>query len=174
LQIFITGKHLKVVPRLRSHLETHLEKLSHYDPRLISAHVVLKTEKYMNVAEITVKAGHWEFYGEGAADDNMFSAIDLAIHRVETQLKKHREKIKGFKKKASRIASRLDRSFNLEIPTVVRSEAWSLKPLTEEAASQDLDLSSKDFLIFKNTRTGKLNVIYRRPDGHHGLVEPEA
>jgi putative sigma-54 modulation protein len=175
LQLYLTGKHFKVVPRLRAHIEEHLEKLSRYDSHIISAHVVLTIEKYMNVAEVTLKASHFQFYGEGSSDDNMFSAVDLAINRVESQLKKHREKFKSLKKQNSRLTSvRVRRSSGGRSPEVVSSEVSSPKPLSTEEASLQLQVSDKEFLVFRNSITNKINVMYRRPDGHHGLVEPEA
>jgi putative sigma-54 modulation protein len=174
LQLYLTGKHFKIIPRLRAHIEEHLEKLSRYDSHIISAHVVLTVEKYMNVVEVTLKASHFQFYGEGASDDNMFSAVDLAINRVESQLKKHREKFKSLKKQNSRLTSVRVRRSSGRSPEVVSSEVSSPKPLSTEEASLQLEVSDKDFLVFRNSTTNKINVMYRRSDGHHGLVEPES
>ena len=46
--------------------------------------------------------------------------------------------------------------------------------LSLEEASLQLDVSNRDFIIFRNSDSGKINVLYKRPDGHHNLVEPEA
>jgi putative sigma-54 modulation protein len=162
------------MPRLREHVEKLIEKLEHYDPQMISAHVLLKTEKYLNVAEITVKAGHYEFYGEGSADDNMFSAVDLAVHRVENQLKKHREKMKGAKKKNPKAARAAEKASSGLGPAIVSSEAFSPKRMSEEEASAELDRSSQEFLIYRHERSKKVNVIFKRSDGQHGLLHPES
>ena len=53
-----------------------------------------------------------------------------------------------------------------------RSEAFSAKPMSSEEASLQLDVSDKDFLVFQDSKSKKINVIYKRPDGYHGLVEP--
>jgi len=171
VQLYLTGKHFKIVPRLRKHLEEHLEKLNRYDRQIISANVVFKTQKYFNIAEITVKASHFNFYGEGSSDDNMFAAVDLAIHRVEAQLKKHRAKMKGLKKK-SRRAPRTSRRTR-EALKLVSSEAFAPKPMSSEEASLQLGVTEKHFLVFQNSKSKKINVIYKREDGYHGLVEPE-
>ena len=172
MQLYLTGKQFKVVPRLRTHIEEHLEKLSRYDANIISAHVVLKTQKYMNVAEVTLKSSHFEYYGEGISDDNMFSGVDLAISRVESQLKKQREKLKGLKKKKSRISSEIEgRRTGSRKPEVISSEATETKPLSVEEASLQLDISEREFLVFRNADSKQINVMYKRSDGHHGIVE---
>ncbi len=172
MKIDITGKQFKVVARLREHIEEHLEKLNRYDSNIISAHVVLKTQKYMNTAEVTVKASHFQFFGIGTTDDNMFSAVDLAIHRVQAQLKKHREKFKGLKKRRRRVQGSAGRKVSPENSEVVASEVFSLKPTSLKQAAQQLKISKKEFIIFRNSKSNKINVLYKRPDGHHSLVEP--
>jgi putative sigma-54 modulation protein len=173
LQLYLTGKHLKVVPRLREHLEKHLEKLNQYDPGIISAHVVLKTEKFLNIAEVTIKAGHFEFYGEGSGDDNMFSAIDLAINRVEAQLKKHREKMKEARKRSPKEQAAVEKASSGLEPEIVSSSSFAPERLTVQDASFKLAKGDQDFLIYKDTKSKKVNVIYKRPDGQHGVIEPE-
>lgn len=173
MQLDIIGKHFKVVPRLRAHLEQHLEKLVRYDSHIISAHVVLKTQKYLNIAEVTIKSSHFDFYGDGQTDDNMFSAVDLAIHRVEAQLKKHREKFKGMRKRNRRRSGAINRKLAMAESQIVGSEVYSPKPLSADEASLQLDVSDREFIVFRNSKTKKINIMYKRTDGHHSLVEPE-
>ena len=173
MKIDIIGKQFKVIPRLREHIEEHLEKLNRYDKEIINAHVVLKTQKYFNIAEVTVKASHFEFFGIGQTDDNMFSAIDLAIHRVQAQLKKHREKYKGLNKKNRRKTGAVRKKATQDEIEIVSSEVFSLKPMSLDKASLQLDVTKKEFIIFRNAKTKKMNVLYKREDGHHSLVEPE-
>ena len=60
----------------------------------MESHVVLKKEKYLYEAEITLLAKNFHAFGDGRCKENIFAAIDLAYERVEIQLKKFREKIK--------------------------------------------------------------------------------
>lgn len=169
MQVKITGKQFKVVPRLRSHVEDHMEKLNRYDSRIISTEVIFKTQKRINTAEVTVYVSRHKFFGEGRTDDNMFSAVDLAIHRVEAQMKKNRDKLKGHKKQNRRAEGRIRREASA--PEVVGAELFSPKPLTLDEASLELDISDQEFIIFQNVKTKKMNVMYKREDGHHSVVE---
>ena len=55
----------------------------------------------------------------------------------------------------------------------VSAEAFAPKPMSSEEASLQLDVTEKHFLVFRNSKSKKINVIYKREDGYHGLVEPE-
>lgn len=169
MKIKITGKQLKVIPRLRKHVEEHMEKLSRYDSGILSTEVILKIQKFTNVAEVMVHISRHNFFGEGRTDDNLFSAVDLAINRVEAQMKKHRDKLKSHKKNNRRTAGRLKQAE--EVPEVVGAEFFSPEPLSVDEASLQLDASEKDFIIFKNSKTKKMSVMYKRDDGHHSVVE---
>ena len=46
------------------------------------------------------------------------------------------------------------------------------KPMDAEEAVMQLDLADDSFLVFTNSRTNQINVVYRRNDGHYGLIQP--
>jgi len=56
---------------------------------------------------------------------------------------------------------------------IVHSERVPLKPMTVEEAIDSLDRSRAGAVDFLNPDTERVNVIYQRPDGHLGLIEPE-
>ena len=84
---------------MKDHLREKLSKFERYAPRLVESHVILKKEKYLFEAEITLLAKHLKACGKARAKENIYAAIDQACDRVEKQLKKFREKIKDHHKK---------------------------------------------------------------------------
>ena len=56
---------------------------------------------------------------------------------------------------------------------IVHSEVVPLKPMSVEEAVDALDRSHAGAVVFRNPDTERVNVIYHRPDGHLGLIEPE-
>ena len=56
---------------------------------------------------------------------------------------------------------------------VIRSEDYSPKPMSLEEAMIQLDLNKKEVFVFRRMDSEKWAVLYRRKDGHYGLVEPE-
>jgi putative sigma-54 modulation protein len=58
-------------------------------------------------------------------------------------------------------------------PRVIPSDRFSLKPMTVEEAALQLQGIEDSFLVFRNAESEKVSVLYRRPDGNLGLIEPE-
>ena len=83
MDIRFVGKNISVTEGMKEHLREKLGKFEKYASRLVESHVVLKKEKYLFVAEVTLLAKNMHVYGEGSAKDNIFAAIDMAYVRVE-------------------------------------------------------------------------------------------
>ena len=101
MDIRYLGKKLTVTGGMKEHLSEKLNKLDKYAPRILESHVVLKKEKYIFTAEVTLLAKNLRAYGDGESKENIFAAIDLACVRIEKQLKKYREKVKDHHKNKS-------------------------------------------------------------------------
>lgn len=56
---------------------------------------------------------------------------------------------------------------------LIEPEKTDIKSLTPEGAAEELGKEGKDFLVFENSNTGGINVIFRRKTGNFGLIEPE-
>ena len=102
MDIRFSGKNLSLTKGMKDHMEEKLVKLEKYSPRLVEAHVILKKEKYLYKAEVTLLAKNLKVYGDDQCKENIFSAMDKAYIRVEKQLKKFREKLKDHHRKNSR------------------------------------------------------------------------
>jgi len=55
----------------------------------------------------------------------------------------------------------------------VRTKRFVMKPMSAEEAAAQMELLGHDFFVFQSAETGQVNVLYRRRDGHYGLIEPE-
>lgn len=182
MDIRISGKNISVTAGMKEHIQEKLSKFEKYAPRLVESHVILKKEKIYFVAEITLLTKNLRAYGEAQNKENVFAAIDMAYARVEKQLKRFREKIKEHHRPGALSPRTADfkpaawesqEASERKEPQVIRSRAYmAAEPLFIEDASQQLMDSEKPFLIFQNAASQKLNVIFKRDDGNHGLVEP--
>lgn len=182
MDIRFTGQNLKITSGMKEHLEERLPKLEKYAPRLVEAHVYLKKENYLYVAEVTVLGKDLRAVGKGASKENIFAAMDEAHERVIKQLKKYRARRKDHHKKNARETIKGMRTLEMiesettlkgERPRIVRTEDFAPKPMSPEEASLQLRLSKDSFVVFLNSATDRINVLYKRKDGDHGLIEPE-
>jgi hypothetical protein len=55
---------------------------------------------------------------------------------------------------------------------VVRIERYPLKPMFVDEAVLQLEMSHRQFIVFMNPRSSRVNVLYRRKGGGFGLIEP--
>ncbi len=182
MDVRYVGKNLKVTEGMKEHIQEKCLKYEKYDSNIVECHVLLKKEKYLFVAEITLLAKNLRVYGEGSAKENIFAAIDKAYVKVEKQLKKFREKIKDHKHRknvknvfepALRAVSRGRKAQDEdESPRIVLERSYKVKVMPVEEASAQLGLSDESFFVFVNSSTQKVNVLFKREDGDHGLIEP--
>jgi len=181
VDIRFSGQNLKITEGMKEHLAEHLPKFEKYAPRIVEAHVFLKKEKYIFKAEITLAAKDFHAFGVGEAKENIFAAMDEAYQRVEKQLKKFRSKSKGHHNKNAKASPKIARALGIieaesilpeDHPKIVRSSAFATKPMSVEEASLQLEISPETFLVFMNQNTNSVNVIHKRKDGNHGLIEP--
>ena len=181
MDIRFSGQNLKITGGMKEHLEERLPKFEKYAPRIVEAHVFLKKEKYLFKAEITLSAKDLHAFGAGEAKDNIFTAMDEAYERVEKQLIKFRSRSKGHHNKSAKTSAKVARALGMietesilpeGHPKIIRSSDFAAKPMSAEEASLQLEISPEPFLVFMNQNTSTVNVIHKRKDGNHGLIEP--
>jgi putative sigma-54 modulation protein len=110
----------------------------------------------------------------------LYSAIDLAMEKIEKQLKRFRERPRTIK--AGRNLKALGARLNViaatageetASPQIIRSRSMEAKPMDLDEAVMQLKSGNNEVLVFTNSQTNALNILYRRRDGNFGLIEPE-
>jgi len=91
MQINITGHHIDVTPALRAFTEEKFDKLERHFDHIRSIKVGLNVEKLRQIAEATVHVTKGELHA-GAESEDLYTAIDTLIDKLERQLSKHKEK----------------------------------------------------------------------------------
>jgi putative sigma-54 modulation protein len=180
MQISVTFRHVESTPALRAYAEEKLARVRKYLRRPVDAHVILSVAKERHVAEITLKADHVTMFAQEETHD-LYSAIDLALDKLEHQAQKLKARTRSHKGGAKSgelpevTASVLsaERQAPGGGPAVIRTQRVPAKPMAIEEAVEQLAVSRDDFLVFTNASNQKLAVLYRRKDGNYGLIEPE-
>src|SRR3989475_9455091 len=89
--ITVTFRHVDPTPPLKAYAEEKLQRVRKYLHRPVDAHVILSVAKERHVAEITLKADHVTMFAEEETHD-LYSAIDLALDKLEHQAQKLKAK----------------------------------------------------------------------------------
>lgn len=179
--IQITARHVDVPTKLKSYIESRVEKLDKFIDGITDVHVTLSSEKYRQIAELNVHSRGNVYLSATEASEDLRTSVSQAIEKIEGQAKKHRaKKIDKKRRRASRdegegtfnvIAGDVGSSSNPS--EVIESRRFVIKPLTVEEAVIELEDESAEFLVFRNASNSRTNVLYRRPDGNFGLIDPE-
>lgn len=171
MMITVTFRRMETTESLRAYAEEKLSKLKKYLDSPLEAHVVLEVEKFRHIADVTLNVDGTRIKAVEETED-MYSAIDQVMDKIEIQVKKLRAKVKNRRTdsiKGEEAAETMEGP--VDEPTI-RVEKLVAKPMDPEDAAMQLTASRQDFLVFRNARTRETNVIYKRKDGDIGLIEP--
>ncbi len=174
MDITVTFRHVDSTESLRAYAEEKISKLDKYFDYPVEAHVVLGMEKFRRMADVTLNVNGAVIKAVEETED-MYSAIDKVIDKIEIQVKRYRDKTRNRRSETRKPEDDIRSAEGGEpMPEepVIEVEKLVAKPMDPEEAAMQLNLSSQDFLVFRNPRSGDINVIYKRNDGNLGLIEP--
>lgn len=180
MKVTVTFRHMESDPALRSYVEEKVTRIAEkYFHRPAEGQAILSAEKFRRTAEITAHGDNQVLTGKEEKED-MRSAIDLALEKLEKQAEKHRKRYKMRKREtAEEISFAVYRGKGPEPadeatePRVIKTDRFTPKPMDVDDAVLLLSESKDDFIVFRDADSLKICVLYRREDGHYGLIEPE-
>jgi putative sigma-54 modulation protein len=181
MKITVTGRHVAVSDATQRQIEKKLDRLDRIlNGSAVSAQCVLGRERGVNVCELTVHArGDHILHGVGR-HARVDSAVTGAAKKVDHQAQRLADRWKTRRRRSplNRQAAeeKAERGTTAETgaPRIVRSRRTAVKPLTLEDATLALSADDRAFLVFRRAPSGAVAILYRRPDGNLGLIEPEA
>ncbi|MDQ6891982.1 MAG: ribosome-associated translation inhibitor RaiA [Acidobacteriota bacterium] len=178
-----TGRNVEVTPQLRSLAEERTARLERHLGGPAKVRVVLSHEKHRFVAEViaTHQRRRWTAQEE-TADPK--TALVIAFERVDAQAKKDSERRRDRKHRGAAEVIPLRRSNAAgeeEKPArsgqtrrIVRlGRRAAAKPMSVEEAAMRIEGSREDVVVFRDSGSEKLSVLYKRSDGDFGLIVPE-
>ncbi len=174
MQVNVTFRHMESSEALRKYAEEKTERLSKYLFEPIEVHWVLEIEKIRHIADATVTANGVTIKAQEDTQD-MYAAIDAVIDKLENQVRKHKERSKDHKPHSSepqsiRYAAGAEGTASRQA-RIVKKENQFVKPMSVEEAAMQMEMAGNDFLVFTNSATSVINVIYRLANGDLGLIE---
>ena len=106
MQINITGHHIEVTPALRAYATEKLQRISRHFDHVISINVILKVENHQQQAEATVHAAGKSLFAQDSGSD-MYAAIDGLADKLDKQVRRHKDRIRGHHASAAKRAASL-------------------------------------------------------------------
>jgi len=194
MQLTVTGKQVDIGEALRRQVEASLDAIfGKYFGTAIEAHVVVSKEAHLTCAEISIRVGRGGIVVNAhAAASEAYAAFDAAAERVAKQLRRYKRRLRDHHARTREPLaeeraidyvlapvedSEDEESATVEdsggAPTVIAEMSTELPHLTVGEAAMRMDLADAPVLLFRNRSHGELNLVYRRPDGNIGWIDPE-
>lgn len=192
MQVVIRSRNLEVNDQLRSVVNEKITRLVKYLDGMDTAEVRFFEEKNPRIAnsevcEVTLH-GHGHHVRAKASAVDPIAAIDLVIDKLAQQLTRLKGKLvtkqnlrhrgakswEGGAKGGVAVAPVEVAVAPPDDPTearIVKTKQFKVDPMSADDAALQMDLLQHDFFLFTNAETGRAAVVYRRADGHLGLID---
>ncbi len=188
MQIVVKGKQVDVGDALRAYIEDRLGgSVGKYFDDAIESSVVISRQGTMFRADCSVHVGSGIFaQSQGQAGDAR-SAFDDAAEKVEKQLRRYKRRLRSHHEKQKAHQAEAMRALTYVLapeeeqdeapeelnPVIIAETTTDIPVATVGEAVMRLDLGDAPALLFRNSASGGLNLVYRRPDGNIGWVDPQ-
>jgi ribosomal subunit interface protein len=187
MNLIVKGQQIDVGDALREHLRSGLDDVfGKYFGNAIDATVTLSRDAHLYRASISAHVGRGIMAQSEALADQPYIACDQALDRLAKRLRRHKRRLRDHHKMPVEVESAglyvlsgdpaEEESSAAETdggaPMVIAEMKTDIATLTVSEAVMRLDLADDGALMFVNRAHGGLNMVYRRPDGNVGWVDP--
>lgn len=188
----IVGRNVLVTEAIKNYVLEKLSKIQRFHTHILDLRMTIEAQKLEQVVSIVLRFEHFKIKVQASTTD-MYASIDLAIDKLQTQLRRWKERIQDHQRTAMKTIDMMVNvirkpfneleEFNADITlaekeqekmhAVIKTEKRPLKELTQMEAIMKMELSGDYFLVFRSEEDRKLKVIYRRDDGDYGIIQAE-
>ena len=191
MRITVTGKQLDVGASLKEHIESRLEgSVKKYFSHTIEGDVTLTKVAHLHRADCKIHIGHDIYLQSSAEETDIYPAFDAAADKMETRLRRYKRRITNHHKERSskeELNAVYKAQYNVfdvssdesqkqeedTTPVIIAEMDMDIPEVTVSDAVMRLDLGELQTLMFRNSGSGAINVVYRRPDGNIGWIDPK-
>ncbi len=175
MNIKVTGKNIEITDAIRDYVESKADRLEKFENANTELNVVCSIEREEQIVELQL-SHNGDFVKIEERNNDLYASIDLALDRLERQMRKDKEKKTDKNKDASLKDKFLNMISNVtakEEGEVTKTKCYEIKPLSLEDAKLKLSSSDDMFLTFIDADSKEVHVLYKRNDSTFGLVIPE-
>lgn len=195
MQVQIAGKKLEIGSALQERIAFGLEsRVSKYFTRTGEAFVTVSKPGWAFTVDCSIHLPSGvtlQAHGEG---DDAYLAFEQSLDKIEKRVRRYKNRLRNHRAKdtetpefaAERIilapAANEDGDESLadgvdgeagDAPVIVAESDTKIQTMTVSMAVMQLELADSPAVLFRNAANSRLNMVYRRPDGNFGWVDPE-
>jgi ribosomal subunit interface protein len=188
MTIKVTGKNIDLGESLRAYALNRVDTaLGKFSGRSLSGQISLEKnhDGFFTQCSIHLSSGlDVQSTGSGA---DAYGSVDSALERLEKRLRRYKRRLKSHGQGADGAAqlydgAGIDYVIDAEqagdagsgegAPAVIAETPARVRAMSVSDAVMQMDLADQTFLVFRNASHGGINVVYRRPDGNIGWIDP--
>ncbi len=180
--IVVTVRHGEVPDETKEYAQKKVSGLHLDYQKIIEAKIIFDVQNYRNIVEILLVCANHIHIEASTETDEMNAAVDETVSKIARRMRKYKTRLlKKHRARSGTIKHLEEAVFPTEVleteqeeiePVIVHKENYKVRPLFQDEAIMDLELSERDFLVFKNAATNRLAVVFKRRDGDYGMIEP--
>jgi len=194
MQVQVTGKHVDVGEALRMRVTDELSNsIAKYFDRGGGADVVVSREGTAFKVDCAVTLASGQQLTTHGLGGDAHLAFDAALEKMSKRIRRYKNRLKSHHGQALAArqaesaayfviaASDLDEdegdedqaALGFAEPMIIAETEKPVRSMTVSTAVMELDLTEAQTIVFRNAAHGGLSVVYRRPDGNIGWIDPE-
>jgi ribosome hibernation promoting factor len=177
MEFEFTGRHVDITPAVEQLARKELEKLDLVlDSAPMRAHVTVSAEKHRKRTEIVVYWRDNVFTAVGENSD-VSQSVTAAAAKVAKQALRVKDKFQTKKRSRASLKEVAPVPGGVieaapPAPRIIPARRYRVKPMTPEEAALMLTDSDDLFIVFRDSESNRVGVLYNRTDGNFGLIEP--
>jgi len=174
MNVAYTTRGFELTDQIKRYSQQKLRKIESLD-ELIDIALTLEHSRHLYKAELLVHNRNARFNAIESTPD-VFKSINAVVDKVQKQVKRHKEKLIGRKRKGPerRRTGTVEASAEISAgPRIIRARKQDVKPMSQEEAVLQLESRKEPFLVFRDTKTDRIILLFRRKDGNYGLIDSE-
>lgn len=169
MEITISFRHIDPDDEIKSYIEEKMARLQKYIETPLDVHVVLSMErKYRHRVDVMFTINGVVINAHEVMDDTR-AAIDKILDKLERRLTKYRDKIKQYRE--AKTKKNVTTSEPPDVSNIILTKTIDAKPMDPEEASMQLTASGDNFIIFRDSESDNVCIMYKRKDGKYTLIE---
>ena len=175
MNIVISTKNIALTDEMKATIEEKISHLKPYVSEETPIHVTLESHPKYEKVDVMINHGGRFLKAERTAQ-NINRALYLAVRKMKKTLERF---IFQRSKKDSVALDQWGTKYPLfaeeateeEELLVIKRKSFNMKPMMEEEAILQMEMLGHSFFMFLNGETNKTCLLYKRNDGHYGLIE---
>ena len=190
MNISISGKQTKVGKSLTIYARDNIiSALKKYFDKFVSANIIFSKSRFNFICEISLHIDSNLYVQSSAESNDAYGAFNVANEKIKKRIRRYHRKIVDHRKKKTVrdakkgvIASQYliknpennkKNEGDIDNPVIIAEDKIKIQTLSVSEALMIMNLNEQNAILFRNSKSKKLNFLSKRNDGNISWIEPK-